>query len=194
MSEDTTKETTKETTASEEQSTEVTTDNKSVEELKTMNSTLLTEVKDLRTESKGRRLKLEEFEKAEQAKADEELDFKARYEKEVTAHQATKDTGAVKDLQTEFVSKSIEAGIDPKIANLLGKAADDLTADNMVDKVKAAKKEFPSTGSVTVEEAVPQSPFFNAQPTSDGDRIQDITDVDLNAAAAQSIVKKLKLK
>ncbi|MCK5641415.1 MAG: hypothetical protein KAJ19_11480, partial [Gammaproteobacteria bacterium] len=127
-----------------------------------------------------------------QAKADSELDFKTRYEKEVVAHKATKDAGADKDLRMEFVSKSIEAGVEPKIANLLGKASEGLSADNMDDRVKAAKKDYVNPNAKVETAGAPTSPFFNAQPGGQPSTA-DLKERDLNDEAASQIAKNLNL-
>lgn len=170
-------ETTPETSGTQTQSTEEKTENM-------VPSYRLKEEADKRRAAEN---KLAEYEKKDKEKADEELTYKERLEKELVAHSATKAAIAKKELQSDFVSKLVVAGIELKIASLLSKAEEDLTVDNIDDKVKAAKKEYGSDKKV--EDTKPQSPFFNAQPSAS----QITSNVDLSMAAAEAIMKKNKL-
>lgn len=153
MSEDTNKE----NTASEEQSSVETenksaTENKSVEELKALNEKLYAETKSLRTESKDRRLKLEKFEKAdqerkvaEQTKADEDLSYKDRYEKEKADHKADNVTHTQEKIDGQIKMKLIGKGLPEEISEVAvpsGTKEDEIdgVVDSLIEKFKTHVK------------------------------------------------------
>jgi len=153
---------TEETTPTPEATTEnvapVTPEEKS--EVNTVPSYRLKEEADKRRAAEA---KLAEFEKAEQARKDEELSFKERYDKVSNEFESFKTNVERDKLKNEFVSKAVELGFPIKIAKL--GAPNDLSEDNMKDNLKTFTKEF-SEFLPQKEEPKPVNPFAAVQPAA----------------------------
>ena len=108
---------------------------------------------------------LAELKAKEQARADEDLSYKERYDKKVTEFDTFKKDTATKALQSTFVQEATALGFPTKIAKL--GAPDNLSEDNMKDSLKAFTKEFAEfLPEQKKEDNKPSSPYAAMQPTA----------------------------
>lgn len=145
-------------TSEDVSSTEV---EKTADELKALNEKLYAEVKDLRAESKDRRLKLAEFEKAEQKKAEMDLEISEKLalrEKEIEELKSGIEKSKLTD---QYVDELKKKGFSDKIAKL--SVPNDLTSDNLLDSVKKFDKEYKEF-KVKDQPDKPQNSFLGVQP------------------------------